>query len=330
LAKVDSIVVHDPFWTASARHADIVIPSTVTLERNDIGCSQNDSWLAAMQAAIPVHQQARNDYDSFTDLASALGAGEAFTEGRDEMGWLRHMYETWRADVAAHGHQFPDFDSFWAEGYVELPFDESNVLFAGFRADPAGARLTTPSGKIELFSETIDGFGYDSCLGHPAWFPRCEWLGSERAEAYPLLMIANNPKTRLHSQLDIGEYSQASKIQGREPIRIRPDDAVKRGINDGDIVRVYNDRGGFLAGVIISDELRPSVVQISTGAWYDPLDPADPDSICVHGNPNALTLDIGTSSLAQGCSGQHSLVQIERWDGPLPKISVLGPPNLRT
>jgi biotin/methionine sulfoxide reductase len=330
LAKVDTIVVHDPFWTASARHADIVIPSTVTLERNDIGCSQNDSWLAAMQAAIPVHQQARNDYDSFTDLASALGAGEAFTEGRDEMGWLRHMYETWRADVAAHGHQFPDFDSFWAEGYVELPFDESNVLFAGFRADPAGARLTTPSGKIELFSETIDGFGYDSCLGHPAWFPRCEWLGSERAEAYPLLMIANNPKTRLHSQLDIGEYSQASKIQGREPIRIRPDDAVKRGINDGDIVRVYNDRGGFLAGVIISDELRPSVVQISTGAWYDPLDPADPDSICVHGNPNALTLDIGTSSLAQGCSGQHSLVQIERWDGPLPKISVLGPPNLRT
>ncbi|HYI14824.1 MAG TPA: molybdopterin dinucleotide binding domain-containing protein, partial [Thermomicrobiales bacterium] len=328
LAKVDTIVVHDPFWTASARHADIVIPSTVTLERNDIGCSNNDAWLAAMQAAIPAHEQARNDYDSFSDLAGALGIGDTFTEGRDEMGWLRHMYESWRADVAEHGHQFPDFDGFWAEGYVELPFDESKVLFADYRADPAGAPLTTPTGKIELFSETIAGFGYDDCAGHPTWYTRQEWLGGERAAQFPLLMIANNPKTRLHSQLDVGEFSQASKIQGREPIRMRPDDAAQRGLSDGDVVRVYNDRGAFLAGLDISDDLRPSVVQISTGAWYDPLDSADPDSPCVHGNPNTLTRDVGTSSLAQGCSGQHSLVEIERWVGPLPPISVLEPPNM--
>jgi biotin/methionine sulfoxide reductase len=236
------------------------------------------------------------------------------------------MYESWRSDVAEHGHQFPDFDGFWAEGYLELPFDESKVLFAEFRADPDGAPLTTPSGRIELFSETIAGFGYDNCAGHPTWYTRQEWLGNERAEQFPLLMIANNPKTRLHSQLDVGEFSQASKVQGREPLRMRSDDAAQRGLSDGDVVRVYNDRGAFLAGLVISDDLRPSVVQISTGAWYDPLDPADPDSPCVHGNPNTLTRDIGTSALAQGCSGQHSLVEIERWEGPLPPISVLAPP----
>jgi biotin/methionine sulfoxide reductase len=211
---------------------------------------------------------------------------------------------------------------------VELPFDESKVLFADFRADPSGAPLTTPSGRVELYSETIASFGYDTCAGHPTWFNRQEWLGSERAGQFPLLMIANNPKTRLHSQLDIGEFSQASKVQGREPIRMHPDDARRRGLSDGDVVRVYNDRGSFLAGLVVSDDLRPSVVQISTGAWYDPLDPADPDSPCVHGNPNTLTRDIGTSSLAQGCSGQHSLVEIERWDGQLPPISVLGPPPI--
>jgi len=328
LARVDTIVVHEQFWTSSARQADIVIPSTLTLERNDIGCSQNDAWLAAMQAAVSAHMQARNDYDSFSELAVALGIADAFTEGRDEMGWLRHMYESWRNDVAVHGHHFPDFDSFWAEGYLELPFDESNVLFSAFRADPVGAPLTTPSGRIELFSETIASFGYDDCAGHPAWYTRQEWFGSERAAQFPLLLIANNPKARLHSQLDVGEYSQSSKIQGREPIRMRPDDAAQRGTGAGDVVRVSNERGSFLAGVVLSDDLRPSVVQISTGAWYDPLDPSDPDSLCVHGNPNTLTLDIGSSSLAQGCAGQHALVQIERWDGPLPPISVLTPPSI--
>jgi biotin/methionine sulfoxide reductase len=85
---------------------------------------------------------------------------------------------------------------------------------------------------------------------------------------------------------------------------------------------VYNDRGSCLAGAVVSDAVRPGVVQLSTGAWYDPLDPADPDAMCVHGNPNVLTLDRGTSRLAQGCVGQHALVQVERWTAPVPPLKV--------
>jgi biotin/methionine sulfoxide reductase len=327
--RAETVVVHDPFWTGAARHADIVMPSPMSLERNDIGATSNDAYLAAMQPAVAPYAQARNDYDSFSDLADALGVADEFTEGRDEMGWLRHIYEEWREKADQNGYSFPDFDRFWAEGYINLPVDEGKILFAGFREEPEEQPLKTPSGKIELFSETIDGFGYGDCPGHPTWLEPTEWLPGERAEQYPLLMVANNPRTRLHSQLDVGGYSQGSKIQGREPIRMHPDDAAPRGISDGDVVRVFNDRGSVLAGVVISDALRPSVVQLSTGAWYDPLDPADSDSMCVHGNPNVLTLDKGSSSLAQGSVGQHALVEVERWDGDVPPITVHVPPPVR-
>ena len=109
-------------------------------------------------------------------------------------------------------------------------------------------------------------------------------------------------------------------------MRIHPLDAAPRNIVDGDIVRLFNERGNCLAGVIISEDVRPGVVQLSTGAWYDPLDPADPQSLCVHGNPNVLTRDVGTSKLAQGCCGQLTTVQVELFRGNLPPVQAHEPP----
>ena len=128
------------------------------------------------------------------------------------------------------------------------------------------------------------------------------------AAHYPLHLLANQPATRLHSQLDIGAVSQGSKVQGREPIRMHPVDAAARGLVDGDVVRVFNDRGACLAGVVVDDRLRPDVVQLSTGAWFDPADPADPDAMCVHGNPNVLTDDVrhvvaGAGLHRRACAG---------------------------
>jgi biotin/methionine sulfoxide reductase len=328
-SRADTLVVHESHWTAMARHCDVVLPGTVTLERNDIGGTANDSCLVAMHQVVEPYAQARNDYDIFADLAAALGVGEVFTESRTDLAWLRHLYDRWQERGTTYGVELPSFDEFWQRGFLELPFTEDNlVLFEAFRRDPDAAPLGTPSGRIEIYSETIASYGYDDCPGHPTWLEPIEWLGSERARRYPLQLIANNPATRLHSQLDVGAHSQASKVQGREPIRVHPADAAARGIAAGDVVRVYNDRGSCLAGVVLSEDVRPGVVQLSTGAWYDPLDPADPDAMCVHGNPNVLTLDQGTSKLAQGCTGQHALVEIERWTAPLPPIKVLEPPPL--
>ncbi|MDT5278889.1 MAG: biotin/methionine sulfoxide reductase [Mycobacterium sp.] len=323
LRRVDTVVVHDPYWTAMAKHADIVVPSTTAFERDDYSGSRNDPLLMAMPKLAEPYAQSRDDYTTFTELAEVLGFGDQFTEGRTARQWLAHLYDKWAAEL---DFAVPTFDEFWRQGRLRLPTEDGLTLLADFRDDPESHRLNTPSGRIEIFSEDIDGFRYDDCAGHPKWYEPTEWLGGPRAARYPLHLLANQPATRLHSQLDIGATSPSSKVQGREPIRMHPCDAAARSLVDGDVVRVFNDRGACLAGVVVDDRLRPDVVQLSTGAWYDPADAADPDAMCVHGNPNVLTDDIGTSSLARGCTGAHVLVQVEKFTGPLPPVRAHQPP----
>lgn len=323
LARPDTIVVHDPYWTAMAKHADIVVPSTTAFERDDFSGSRNDPLLMAMPALAPPFEQARDDYTTFSALADRLGFGERFTEGRTARQWLTHLYEKWSAEL---DFEVPTFDDFWSAGQLRLPTEDGLTLFEDFRRDPLAHPLNTPSGRVEIFSADIDGFGYADCAGHPKWYEPSEWLGGPRAERFPLLLLANQPATRLHGQLDGGATSQNSKVHGREPIRVHSADAEARRVRDGDVVRVFNDRGACLAGVVVDDGLRPGVVQLSTGAWYAPEDPADPDALCVHGNPNVLTADVGTSSLAKGCTGAHVLVELERYAGTPPPVTAHEPP----
>jgi biotin/methionine sulfoxide reductase len=325
--RPDTIVVHEPWWTPMARMADIVLPITTSLERNDIGASSRDRFLVKMAKAIEPVAEARNDFDVFAALAERFGTLEAFTEGRDEMAWLRHLYEVTVDAANGVGVQLPDFDGFWETGHAEVPPPvEPYVMFADFRADPEANPLKTPSGKIEIFSETIAGFEYDDCPGHPMWLEPAEWLGSSKAREYPLHILSNQPRMRLHSQLDCAKVSRAAKIKGREPVWINTADAADRGVSDGDVVRIFNDRGALLAGAHVTDAMRAGVLQLPTGAWYDPLEPGVAGTLDVHGNPNVVTLDKGTSKLAQAPVAQTALVQVEPYAGPLPEIKVFSPP----
>ncbi|ACU71682.1 molybdopterin oxidoreductase [Catenulispora acidiphila DSM 44928] len=324
-ARPDTVIVHEPFWTATARHADIVFPATTPLEREDLGGGRRDTHLIAMHQAVAPVGEARDDYAILSDLAARLGFGEEFTEGRTAREWLVHLYEGWRADLSAEGHAVPPFEEFWHAGDYLLPAGPSHfTLFEDFRADPDAHRLRTPSGRIEIVSETVRGFGYPDCPGHPAWLEPDE----HPTAGTPLVLIANQPATRLHSQLDVGALSQGSKIHGREPVRIHPADAAARGIADGDLVRIFNSRGACLAGAVLADGLRPGVVQLPTGAWFDPVSGFDDEPWCAHGNPNVLTADIPSSRLSQGCTGQHALVDVERFDGEPPPVTVTEPPVL--
>ena len=226
--KPDTVVVNDPWWTPAARRADIVLPCATTMERNDIGASGYDRFWFAMQQAIEPVGEARSEYQIYSSLAERLGFREEYTEGRDEMEWLRYMYDQAARRVAEQGLQsieLPDFDRFWELGHVEFaPPETPQVLLKAFRDDPAASPLRTPSGKIELFSETIDSFGYDDCPGQPTWMEPVEWLGSDKTDRYPLHMISNQPRYRLHSQLDNGDLSQSRKIANREPVWINPKD----------------------------------------------------------------------------------------------------------
>ena len=322
-AQVDTLVVHELAWTATARHADIVLPCTMTLEREDIGASSNDPLLVAMHPVAKPYGTARDDYAIFSGLAERLGTGAKFTEGRTVRQWLEFLYEPTRAALAEQKLPAPSFDEFWSRGALTLPQqpdDGGRLRF--FRDDPEGHPLPTPSGKIEIFSAKIASFNEPDCPGHPTWLAPTD----VPCRSAPLILVANQPATRLHSQLDFGGHSNDAKHRGREVARMHPYDAKARGIADGDIIRVFNSRGACLAGVRITDGIRRGVIQLPTGAWYDPADPEADKPLCVHGNPNVLTRDVGTSSLAQGCTGQLTTVEVERFNGNLPPIQAFDPP----
>jgi len=324
-----TIIVHEPWWTATARRADIVLPATTPFERMDLASGPRDRFIIAMPQILTPLEDSRNDYDIFATLADRLGFRQAFTEGRDIRGWVEHAYNVCRSKAAALEVTLPSFSEFWSQGYVNIPRPlEDFVLFADFRADPERCPLNTPSGKIEIYSEVIAGFGYGECPGHPCWIEPKEWLGSRQTTRYPLHLLSSQPATRLHSQLDDGLVSRLSKIKGREPLWINPIDARRRGIANGTVVRVYNIRGSCLAGAVVTEAIRPGVLNLATGAWYDP-DGSDVNrAMDKHGNPNVLTRDEGTSRLGQGPSAHSCLVEVECWNEPLPEITVYEQPAM--
>lgn len=330
--KPDTVIVHEPFWTPTAKLADIVLPATTTLERDDIGYATRERYMVAMRQAMAPFGEARDDYVVFAELARRLGAQARFTEGRDTQAWLRKLYDDSIARAAQAGVRLPDFDAFWDAGLIDLALPaQSVVMLEAFRRDPQAHPLRTPSGRIEIFSETIASFGLADCPGHPHWFAPAEWLGAPLAAQWPLHLLSDQPATRLHSQLDHSPHSRAAKVGGREPVMMHPTDAATRGIHAGDVVRVFNGRGICLAGAVISDAIRQGVVKLSTGAWFDPeLHEAASggNRIEKHGNPNVLTLDRASSALSQGCIAQTCLVDIARYEGEPPAVTAFKPPAL--
>ncbi len=320
--RPDTIIVNDWCWNAQTKHADIVLPVNTSLEREDIAMAGLDPFVVKMDKVIDSVGQSRSDHEIFRGLAEHLGVADDFTQGRSEREWLEWIYEESRRICAANDIDLPSLADLERDRWFEAktPMAEPTVL-ERFRADPQQTPLKTPSGKIEIFSETIASFGYDDCGGHPTWYEPGEWLGQTDVGTR-LHLISNQPTTKLHSQLDHGSVSRAAKISGREPITLHPNDAAARGIESGDIVRVFNERGSCLCAAIVDDVVRPQVAQLATGAWFDP----DPSGECKHGNPNVVTRDKGTSKLAQGPTAHTCLVEVQKFEGDLPAITAFDPP----
>jgi molybdopterin guanine dinucleotide-containing S/N-oxide reductase-like protein len=196
-------IVNDFNWTATAKHADIVLPATTMLERNDI--ASTDTAILAMQKVVEPLYESRNDFDIFAGVADRLGVGAQYREGRDEKAWLQYLYGQAQQKARMQGAELPNFATLWRQGYAEFSFNgeaEGRVAYADFRADPESHPLKTPSGRIEIFSERIASFGYDDTLGHAIWIEPFEWLGSAATHTYPPHLNTSHPGFRLHSQLN--------------------------------------------------------------------------------------------------------------------------------
>ncbi len=326
--RPETVVVNEISWTATARHADIVLPVAAPQERTDFGAGTQDSALIPMPKAVDPPGAARIEFEIFADLERRLLHGTPFSRGMTAEEWQLEMWAAMKQRAAAEDIDLPEWHDFLTGDIIHLedPAPET-VFLSAFREDPDANPLDTPSGKIELASEAIAAFGYDDCPGHPAWLPPRDW-GTRAANAYPLHLLSGQPETRLHSQYDNGAFSVSRKVQGREPILISPADATARGIAGGDVVMVLNARGRCLAGAVVTEDIRQGTVFLWTGAWYDP-DLSDPHHLDRHGNPNVLTHDLRTSRLSQGPAAQSSFVEVRKHEGPLPEVEAFSPWLLR-
>lgn len=327
--KLETVVTIDYAWNATCRFSDLVLPACTQFERNDIDVygSYSNRGVIAMQKLVDPLFHSKSDFDIFTELCARWGKDGEYRRNMDEMQWVEKLYNECRK-ANADRFPMPDFATFWKEGYVDFGSGEPWVRHASFRDDPEVNALGTPSGFIEITSRKIARYGYEDCPGHPVWMEKAERShGGPKSDRFPLWLQSAHPDKRLHSQLcEATGYRETYAIAGREPVYMSPEDAKARGIVHGDVVRVFNDRGQLLAGAHVSDDYPPGVCRIHEGAWYEPTGP-EIGALDVYGDPNTLTLDVGTSQLAQAPSANTCVVEIEKFKGTPPPVTVFNGPT---
>jgi anaerobic dimethyl sulfoxide reductase subunit A len=251
--RVECIVVQDHFVTPTARYADIVLPATTFWERNDLHTPWNGGghYVFFMHQAVEPAGECRNDLDICGDLARRLGI-TGYNEKTEEQ-WLREL----------SGGVIDDFDTFRASGLARLPAPEDAVAFAREIRDPARYPFTTPSGKIELYATRLAENPNLCGLGPIAPIPT--WIPDRQDPQHPLRLLSPKSRARTHS---IHGNQPTLARADRDDVWIHPDDALTRGILDGQPVAVYNGRGATVLPAHVTDRIAPGVVAIKEGAWF--------------------------------------------------------------
>lgn len=331
--KVDVVITADPYWTSTAKLSDIVLPVALELERVDIDqTGATKEYIIARKAEVEPAGESKSDFWICRELCKRWGYEDVFTEEKTELEWVKYIYADAVKKAKNMGIHMPSFERFWKRGYVRFPKDDRKseyyTRYEDFRANPYKNRLGTPSGKIEIYSPVVAKFGYDDCKGYPSWIEPIEWLGKkELVKDYPLHLLSPHPKYRFHSQMNNSYIRGLYEKSGREPILLNTKEAKKRGIKDGDILRIFNDRGEILAAACITEDVSDNVIAIFEGAWYSPETWGE-KSLCQHGCVNVLTMDKGSSKIGQSNISHTALVQVEKYDGALKSISAFSKPKI--
>lgn len=332
LKNLDTIITAEPYWTSMAKMSDIVLPVAIEPERTDIVLSGASSeYLFAIRPIVSPAGESKSDFEICRLICEKWGMQEVFTEGKNELEWVRYIYEDAINQAKNLGYEsLPSFEEFWQKGYIKFDKTDEDSKFytrlSEFRKNPNKNRLGTPSGKIEIFSPAIEKMNYDDCKAHPVWLEPFEWLG-KKDKKYPIAIVSPHSRFRLHSQLNNSIIRNFAEINAREPMIINPKTAQKRNIKDGDVVRIFNDRGEILCGALLSDIVQEDVVIVCEGAWYDPKEYGK-KSLCQHGCVNVLTKDKGCSKLSQSNTAHTSLVEVEKYKGAIEEIRAFSKPKI--
>jgi trimethylamine-N-oxide reductase (cytochrome c) len=282
--KPDTIVTTEIFWTATAWMSDIVLPISSIVETDDVDRDSVTTLITPIKSAIKPLYESKPSFEAFAAIAEALGVGKEFKYD-EPFKLVEVSYNAAKTAAKENGVDMPDFREFWDKAEpIKFPTDkggENFVAYEEYRSDPLLEPLGTASGKIEIYSKDIEKMGYADCGAHAQWYEPFEWLGSPIAKKFPLHLLTSKPRHRMHSQYNqMKSVRKLYTVADREPVTLNVDDAKARGIKNGDVVRVFNNRGQTLAGAIVSEDIRPGVVNLCEGAWYDPMERGKPGSLC--------------------------------------------------
>ncbi len=304
-SRVEFIAVQDNFLTPTGRFADLVLPACTQFETWGV----EDGWkygdeVILMPKLVEPPGETKSDYYICTELAARLGIAEAYTQGRDERAWVEWILDRYRETRFPGLPSLDDFEASNVGVYAE-PVTQPAVALADFRAAPEAHPLDTPSGKIELFSKRLyEMANPEEIPAVPKYIQEWESPFGPEAEPYPLQAIGHHYMPRVHSTHDNVDWLEEAFPQR---LFINELDAGQRGIADGDLVQVYNDRGTMILPCRVTRRILPGVVDIPQGAWWTP----DENGVDRRGSVNVLTSERWTP-LAFGTAQHTIMVQVEK------------------
>lgn len=301
-SKAEFIVVSDLYMTPSAQYADLVLPETSFTERWNIGETWgNASYLVLSEKLIEPDFERRSDYDWLVEVAEKLGVAKEFSENKTEKEWIMDVWENTRKLHA--DDNLPTFEQLQVQRR-HLFKDATYVAFEDNVKDVEKNPFPTPSGKIEIFSKRLYDMQHPEIPALSHYVPAHEGFEDPLAKDFPLQMITWKPKNRANSTQYANPWLQEVM---RQELWINPVDAKQRNIEDGQMVRIFNDRGICEVPAKVTPRIVPSVVAMPNGAWRK----QDSQGVDHGGCPNTLSSDRITA-LAKGNSHQTMLVEVAK------------------
>jgi anaerobic selenocysteine-containing dehydrogenase len=324
--KIEFIVAQHPWMENDCLFADLILPVNTKFEERDISTDTMGGQFYLVvneEKAIEARGESFSDYEISCMVAERLGLLEAYTGGKS----IEQL-----VDIGFEGSGVKDmvsYEEFKEKGYYVVPtdpdWDKRPAGLKDFHDYPESHPLKTPSGKVEFFSQNLAKHFPDDPERPPVphWIEKGvshdETLFSERAKSYPLLVVSNHPRWRTHANHDDMTWLreiETCKVKGTdgykyEPIWINPADAEARGIRKGDVVKIFNERGGVLLGAYVTERIMPGTVYVDHGARYDPIVPGELDR---GGAINTLTPHNLTSKNATGMVSSGFLAEVEKVD----------------
>jgi molybdopterin guanine dinucleotide-containing S/N-oxide reductase-like protein len=324
-SKLECVVVQHQWLENDCFYADLILPVATTYELDDITSNfshgvQFANVLLANKAIEPIGES-MSDYEIVLEVAKKLGKYEEVTEGKTVEEWRKWVYE----GIGMSGVM--DWDKFKEKQYYCFPpardWEKDPPGLRKFYEDPEKYPLETPSGKLEIYSDRLAQYFPDDKerAPIPKWVENSETheerLSSTRAQKFTLLMMSNHPRWRVHAQCDDICWTRETptcKVKGRdgymyEPLWLHPSTAAERGIETGDIVKAFNERGAVLCGAIVWERIMPGVAYVDHGARVDWIIPGELD------RGGAINLISPNNIISKHCPGMATsgyLVEVEK------------------